>query len=238
MSTPETTEPSQEQPVDALEAPTTEPAQEAEPETTATPEADPEIRRVRSEAARYRTQLRESEERVKALEREKMSETERVQAERDEAVAELARVREQAQTEALTSAAVRVGAQMGLNDPDDAIRLINAGAITYDPETGQPNNIPDLVTALITEKPYLVKTPQQPRRQDAGLVPGGQQTGQHPVPQREETLAERRARLAGGDRPGGGDGLALHNIAARGGGVWMGGKNLLTGEREPDGSAA
>ena len=236
MSTPETTEPGQEQPVDALEAPTPEPAPAAEPEPQPEAGVDPEIRRLRAEAAKWRTQYRDAEERAKGLEREKMSEAERAKAERDEAVAELVRVREQAQTESLTAAAVRVGAQLGLNDPDDAIRLINANAITYDAETGQPNNITELVQALIAEKPYLAKQTQ--RRVDAGLVPGGQQAGPHPIPQREETLAERRARIAGGGRPGGSDGLSADSIAANGGGVWFNGKNLLTGEREPDGSAA
>ena len=237
MSTPETTETSQEQPVNALEAPP-EPAQEAETQQPSEPEQtiDPQIKRLRDENAKWRLQVREQEERVKALEREKMTEADRVKAERDEAVQQLAAAREQARIESLTSQAVRVGAQMGLNDPDDAIRLIPASAITYDPETGQPNNVADLVQQLITDKPYLAK--QATRRPDAGLVPGGQQTGAHQIPQKEETLAERRARLATGGRPGGADGLDLSNIASRGGGVWMGGKNLLTGEREPDGSAA
>jgi hypothetical protein len=236
MSTPETTEPAQEAPVEALEAPTlsapeagaTIPDIRDEPEA---PAADPQVKKLRDEAAKWRTQLRETEERVKALEREKLSETDRVRAERDEAVQEAGRLREHARTESLAAAAVRVGAQLGLNDPDDAIRLIPASSFEYD-DNGNPSNISQLVQGLISEKPYLVK--QQGRRgPDAGLVPGGQQTGAHQVPKKEESLADRRARLASGGRPGGADAFDQSTIAARGGGVWMGGKNLQTGEHEP-----
>lgn len=242
MTTPETTEPAQEAPVDALAAPSTS-APEAgatipdirEQDTTPPADDAQQVKKLRDEAARWRVQLRETEERVKALEREKMSETERVQAERDEAVAALNAAREQARIESLTAAAVRVGAQLGLNDPDDAIRLIPADRFTYD-DHGNPSNIGELVQGLIQEKPYLVK--QQGRRApDAGLVPGGQQTGPHAVPKKEESLADRRARLATGGRPGGADAFDSSTIAQRGGGVWMGGKNLQTGEHEP-GSAA
>lgn len=243
MSTPETTEPAQEAPVEALEAPTlsapeagaTIPDIRDIPEEVADPSYEASVKKLRNENAKWRTQLRETEERVKALEREKLSETDRVRAERDEAVQEAGRLREQARTESLAAAAVRVGAQLGLNDPDDAIRLIPASSFEYD-DHGNPSNINTLVQALISEKPYLVK--QQGRRgPDAGLVPGGQQTGAHQVPKKEESLADRRARLASGGRPGGADAFDQSTIASRGGGVWMGGKNLQTGEHEP-GSAA
>jgi chromosome segregation ATPase len=110
---------------------------------------------LRREAARYRTERKELEEKLKKLEEAQLSETERIAnrlAELEKQQAEWMRERQ----ELLVRSAV-VSEAVGLNiiDPEAAFKLLDLASLQFD-EDGRPVNIKDALTKLIKEKPYLV----------------------------------------------------------------------------------
>ena len=141
------------------QAPQTEEGQEPDSTLEAQTEIetaaqDAEIKKLRREAAKWRTQLRKLEETEAERQRAEMSEVERLTADLEKA--ELARValQESYQKQALDAQVTAAASTAGMHDPADAIRLI--GSIDTD-ENGQASGLDDAIATLKASKPYLFR---------------------------------------------------------------------------------
>lgn len=122
-------------------------------------------RKLTKENASLRKRLREVESVLKAREEAELSEQER-QARR---LAELEekytnaeqRLRESALHLSVSSEATR----LNVVDPDAAVKLIDTSTLEYDEERNQWDGIEDALTALVEERPWLIKaaTPAPPK---------------------------------------------------------------------------
>lgn len=115
---------------------------------------------LRRENATFRTQnrdLKKDSDRLKDLEKEKLTDTERLQKERDEAVARANTAEEISRQRVLRAEVKITAAELKFHDPDDAFRHIDPKAITVD-DDGLPTNVKSLLEELVKAKPYLTKT--------------------------------------------------------------------------------
>ena len=138
--------------------PNTDPAQEATPpqEGTTEPAAPAEDRTVtelRKEAAKYRTQVRDMEARLKEYETAQLTEQERIAAERDDLRARLDEATARSRRLALESAVITAATRAGVIDPDVAVALV-AGQVSYD-DDGAPVGVEEAITELVKARPYL-----------------------------------------------------------------------------------
>lgn len=122
-----------------------------------------ELARARSEAAKYRTDLRASQARLKELEKKEQERTEAEKSELQRATdkaqaleAEVAKRDDRIKELRLAQEVSRVAAKMDIVDPEAAFTLLDKGAVQY--EGDQPQNIDDLLTTLVEAKPYLKRT--------------------------------------------------------------------------------
>src|SRR5690242_20899016 len=111
---------SDEQPQEGVVEPetgeTTETVESVESVETTEPKSDPRVSKANQEAARYRTELRATQERLKELERAQMSELERARAERDEATQRAAQLQAEREIEALRAATAVAASRLNLHD--------------------------------------------------------------------------------------------------------------------------
>jgi multidrug resistance efflux pump len=129
--------------------PATEPAQEAE-------KFDAEyVKALRKEAADARTKLRAAEAKVTEHETAKLTETERA----TKRIAELERAQSDWETERqemrTRDAVSKAAAKLGL-DSDLATELVKHSMLEHDPD-GKPNNVEDVLKALLKRWPQLAK---------------------------------------------------------------------------------
>lgn len=119
-----------------------------------------ELRKVRSEAARYRKELQslrtKMEEEKKNLELSKMEEAERLRSMALKAEAEANALRNQVGQVAKESAIINAASSLGFYNPKDAILLVDMNQI----ETDEKGNIDEekvfeIVKSLGESKPYL-----------------------------------------------------------------------------------
>lgn len=108
------------------------------------------VKKLRDEAAARRKQLREVQERLEALEAEKLSETERQRIE-----AEKAKERAEALEARVKKAEIAKAAQeLGVTNPELAARLVDASKVELD-ESGTAVNAADLIDSIVAEFPDL-----------------------------------------------------------------------------------
>jgi len=187
-------------PTPAPEPPAPEPAPEPAPGPT--PEPEPQtfdaayVARLRDENAKWRTKLRDEEEAKKTLEaklKEKedadLSEQDRTKKQLEETQAAAA---ESARQVALRDAMIReslleadtikasVHPDLNIQDPDAAFRLMDRSLIEWDEDTGRATNLPEVLKALVTARPYLAGEPGKvippvdptnPRREPPVTIP-------------------------------------------------------------------
>lgn len=138
--------------------PETDPAQEATPPQEGTPDpgapdGDRAVSELRKEAAKYRTQVRDMEARLKEYEQAQLTEQERIAAERDELRAQLEQATTRSRRLALEGAVITAATRAGIIDPDVAVALV-AGQVSYD-DDGNPVGVNEAVTELVKARPYL-----------------------------------------------------------------------------------
>lgn len=186
---------------------TPEPAQEAVTTPQDTPAEQPqvddsEIKRLRKEAAQYRTELRKAEAELQARKEAEMSEAERLakRAEDAEKAAQAAADRIKAAN--LKAAVVQAATDAGIS-PDLAAPLVK-DSVEFD-EDGEPTNVTDLLKGLAESHPELVK-----RTLAAGQTPNAGKQGP-PAETDEQRLARIWGNRGGEDPTRGG----------LGGGVYM-----------------
>jgi len=112
-------------------------------------------KKANSEAAKHRHAAKELEDLKTQLETEKLSEQEKLERK----LADLQKSHDETirqSQERIINYEVRLqAAQLGIADPNDAVKLMDWSEIEYD-DNGTPTNVEDLLKALVKSKPYLV----------------------------------------------------------------------------------
>ena len=125
----------------------------------ATPDVDAllrEIKALRKENAKWRTQLRSTEEQQQAKAKAEMTELERLQTELREAQDARTRAEQARLQTAVKSQVIAAAAKAGYNDPEDAYRMIDPSTLDVD-DDGTVGGLDEAVKTLLKSKPYLAK---------------------------------------------------------------------------------
>lgn len=149
-----------------------------------------ELAEARREAAKYRTNLRKYEQEQQAKANESLTAEERYKVELATLQQRLASAEQAAQDRLVRSAVVTAAARAGFVDPDDAVALVDRGALEIS-EDGAVAGVDDAIRAIAKAKPYLVR----PKATSSPAAPAG-------GPQ-APTDAQLRAELFGGSNQGG-----------------------------------
>ena len=112
------------------------------------------VKKLRSEAASYRTKLSELEQKVKASEDAKLSETERTAKRLAELEREQANYQRERQERTLKYETMLAANKLGIVDPDAAYRLLDLSQVEFETD-GQPKDVEKHLQALIKARPYL-----------------------------------------------------------------------------------
>jgi hypothetical protein len=117
------------------------------------------VKKLRSEAAKYRVQAREAQDKLSEKEKAEMSEAERAKVEAEEAKAEAENLRSELRRERFQSALMSEASNQKFTDPTDVIALISQEDITID-EDGTPNrkSLKAAIERIAKAKPYLLTT--------------------------------------------------------------------------------
>lgn len=174
--------------------PTPEPTPEPEP-TPDPPAGDPPaepktydevyVKKLRTEAANRRTELREAQERLEKLEGEKLSETERTKQEAEKAQQRATALEARVKRAEVRSAAA--GKEIG--NPDLAADLIDPSKVELD-EDGEITNADDLLDALLEKYPDLKAKPKEekPAESLTQVLEGGDPPAEQGVVSQEQAL--------------------------------------------------
>ena len=115
-----------------------------------------EIKALRKENAKWRTQLRSTEEQQQAKAKAEMTELERLQTELREAQDARTRAEQARLQTAVKSQVIAAAAKAGYNDPEDAYRMIDPSTLDVD-DDGAVGGLDEAVKTLLKSKPYLAK---------------------------------------------------------------------------------
>ena len=145
-----------------------------------------ELKKVRSEAAKYRRRLRELEGKTNREKREselsKMEETDKLKAIATEAETKAYRLKERADKLCKQSAVINAASAIGFHNPKDAASIINIGRIEVDDEgVVDDEKVNELVKSLAESKPYLVRG-QQDSQNMVGFGPTNPPSASSPKP--------------------------------------------------------
>ncbi len=112
------------------------------------------VKKLRAEAAGYRTRLSELETKVKASEDAKLSETERTAKRLAELEREQATYQRERQERTLKYETMLAANKLGIVDPDAAYRLLDLSQVEFDGD-GQPKDVEKHLQRLLKDRPYL-----------------------------------------------------------------------------------
>ena len=115
-----------------------------------------EIKALRKENAKWRTQLRSTEEQQQAKAKAEMTELERLQTELREAQEARTRAEQARLQTAVKSQVIAAAAKAGYNDPEDAYRMIDPSTLDVD-DDGAVGGLDESLKDLLKAKPYLAK---------------------------------------------------------------------------------
>lgn len=113
-----------------------------------------EVKVLRKEAASWRTKLRQAEEAEEQRKRSEMTELEKLKVDLEAERQARAAAETQRQQQLLRTQVIAAAAKAGFNDPDDAIRLLDAEALEIN-EHGQIVDLDKQIGTLLKTKPYL-----------------------------------------------------------------------------------
>lgn len=141
-----------------------------------------EMKKVRDEAARYRTRLRASEKADEDRKKSEMTETDRLKAEKEEADKKAAKAERELAKERINSAITAAATAARFADPTDAHAFIDVASITVN-DDGKPDgrSVKAAVDKLAKDKPHLINP--------IGSGDGGSQNG-GPLPDKTKTVIE------------------------------------------------
>jgi hypothetical protein len=147
--------------------PSTEP-QAGESQTISLEEA----KKLRSEAQNLRKRMKAYEDAERQVQEAQLSETERLKKQHSDLQAQHDTYTRQMQERIVRYEVERQATQLGIIDPDAAVRLLDWSELEYD-EQGTPTNTEKLLQALIKKRTYLAPSAQQetPARVGAPVIP-------------------------------------------------------------------
>jgi len=125
------------------------------------------VKKLRAEAASYRTKLKELEAKLQEHEMAKLSETEKLQKKLAELERQQAHYERERQERTLKYETMLTASKLGIVDTEAAYKLLDLAAIEFD-EDGTPKNIEKALRDLIAKRPYLASaaagSPTNPAR--------------------------------------------------------------------------
>lgn len=121
---------------------------------------------LRAEAAGNRVKATEAEKKIAAFEKDKLSETDKLKLEAKEASEKVTATEQRLRDTNTRLAIERAARKLNIVDEDVAYKLLDRDKIKFN-DDGEPQNVVELLTALATEKPFLVAT------QGSGGASGG-----------------------------------------------------------------
>jgi hypothetical protein len=114
--------------------------------------------RIKEERAKWEKEAQDAAERAEA---EKNGEYQKLLTKAEQkaadAEAKLAQIEQSARARVLKSEIRSVAVELGFANPAVAFRLVDADAVDFDAETGEPLNVKKLLEQLAKDEPYLVK---------------------------------------------------------------------------------
>lgn len=116
-----------------------------------------ELKRVRREAAKYRTDLRQLQAQAEEAQRAQLPEVDRLKADLAAAQRQIAEREAQVAEGRLRSAVLTAAAKQGFVDPEDAFRMLERDELALG-ENGSVDGIEEALGALRKAKPYLVRS--------------------------------------------------------------------------------
>lgn len=116
-----------------------------------------EVKQLRREAASWRTKLRAAEEAEEQRRRSEMTELERLKADLEAERQARATAEEQRTRQLLRTQVIAAAAKAGLNDPEDAVRMLDTSEMTV-ADDGTVDGLEQALGALLKAKPYLIKS--------------------------------------------------------------------------------
>lgn len=116
--------------------------------------------------------LRERAAKLDEIEAANQSELERAQKEAEDLRKEIETERAARNEASLRATVVAEAAKKNVVDPDAALALIDRTTLEFD-DSGAPSNVPDVLDALLTARPYLVAQPETRGSADQGARTGG-----------------------------------------------------------------
>ena len=161
-----------------------------------------ELRKVRFEAAKYRKQFRQLEQKLgeeqKASELDKMKEVDKLKAIAAEAEAKATELKRRADFVAKHAAVINSASVLGFHHPEDASRIIDLECIEIDDDGNvDAEQINEIIKALAESKPYLIRE-QLGSQNMAGFGPTNPPSANWPKPkERTQGKIERLKQQAG-----------------------------------------
>ena len=119
-------------------------------------------------------QIAELTQKLTAYENEKLTEQQRLQKSAQEAAERASSLEAQLKADRMTLAIEREARKLNIIDPEMAALAIQS-KVSYDAE-GKPENVGDLLTQLVKDKPFLVGQSQQPQQPATPPGAGGSST--------------------------------------------------------------
>lgn len=116
-----------------------------------------EVKQLRREAASWRTKLRTAEEAEEQRRRSEMTELERLKADLEAERQARAQAEQQRTQQLLRTQVISAAAKAGLNDPEDAVRMLDTSEMTV-ADDGTVDGLEEALGALLKAKPYLIKS--------------------------------------------------------------------------------
>lgn len=181
------TQPGQEPGTQADPSANANPAAPADATTTPKPQAgegeefDAEramatIKNLRELEKRLTSENKKLAEKAKTYEDAQLSDAEKKDKRLGELEAENTTLRSRSQAIALTYEARLAAHELGIVDPDAAVKLADWDTVEYG-EDGKPTNARSILEALVAAKPYLVKPAGAPEAPKPAPRPGAPQPG-------------------------------------------------------------
>lgn len=116
-----------------------------------------EVKTLRKEAASWRTKLRAAEEADEQRRRSEMTELEKLKADLEAERQARATAEQQRTQQLLRTQVISAAARAGLNDPEDAVRMLDTSEMTV-ADDGTVEGLDDALARLLKAKPYLIKS--------------------------------------------------------------------------------
>lgn len=166
-----------------------------------------DLRKIRSEAAKYRKQLRQLESEVederKKAELSKMEETDKLRAIAEAAETRAKALKERADVIAKQSAVINAASALGFYNPKDASAIVDLDQVEADENGNVDAEIVDeIVRSLAESKPYLIRG-QQGGQEMSGFGPTNPPSANWPKPKQKaqsriDQLKEKSSELMRG----------------------------------------